>query len=126
LEIFLSCGFNKLFFKKDVKLGCVGVVVEIDEALCVRKKFNVGRIVRQQWVFGCYEVESNIGFVVAVENRSRETPLNIIRERILPGTIIVSYLWASYSTINDNSFEHFTVNHSLYFVDPITFEQRNT
>jgi hypothetical protein len=101
------------------------VVVEIDEALLVRRKFNVGRVVRQTWVFGGYEVESKLGFIKIVQDRSRETLYSLIHQHIRPGTTIVSDMWASYSTLNDEGFNHLTVNHSLHFVDPVSFATTN-
>ena len=60
-------------------------------------------------------------FLVCVERRDAETLLPIIREKIAPGTTIVSDLWAAYNTIGMNGYTHLTVNHSINFVDPVTF-----
>ncbi|KAJ8941988.1 hypothetical protein NQ314_010212 [Rhamnusium bicolor] len=35
-----------------------GIVVEIDEAKMVKRKYNRGRIIDGQWVFGDFELES--------------------------------------------------------------------
>jgi hypothetical protein len=37
------------------KIGGLGKEVEIDESLFVRRKNNVGRLPRKQWVFGGVE-----------------------------------------------------------------------
>ena len=35
-----------------VQIGGVGVIAEIDESLMSRRKYNVGMIRRERWVFG--------------------------------------------------------------------------
>jgi len=57
-----------------------------------------------------------------VKTRDAATLLSIIYHRCLPGTIIYSDLWKAYRHIDktDKKFKHFTVNHSLHFVDPDT------
>lgn len=57
---------------------------------------------------------------MSVDDRSPETLKGIIRDRILPGTQIMSDCWRAYSGIGDEGFTHFTVNHSVNFVDPET------
>uniref|UniRef100_A0A0A9X570 Putative transposase-like protein HI_1328.1 n=1 Tax=Lygus hesperus TaxID=30085 RepID=A0A0A9X570_LYGHE len=51
------------------------------------------------------------------------TLLSCIEERILPGTTIISDLWASCNgipNIPEMQFQHLTVNHTEHFVDPKT------
>jgi hypothetical protein len=122
---FLREIFIEYFILHPILLWGIGVIVEIKEALLVRRKFNVGRVVRQTWVFGGYEVESKLGFIKIVQDRSRETLYSLIHQHVRPGTTIVSDMWASYSTLNDESFNHLTVNYSLHFVDPVSFATTN-
>ena len=60
-------------------------------------------------------------FLIYVDHRNAETLLPIIREKIAPGTTIVSDFWAAYNTISNLGYNHLTVNHSINFVDPVTF-----
>ena len=64
-------------------------------------------------------------FVVPVEIRNRDTLLTIIKDRILPGTTIISDCWKSYSALESEGFKHLTVNHSYNFVDPDTGAHTN-
>ncbi|KAJ8971098.1 hypothetical protein NQ314_000880 [Rhamnusium bicolor] len=75
-------------------IGGPGIVVEIDEAKMGKRKYNRGRIIDGQWVFGGFERESKKCFFVPVENRTKDTARN-------------------YS-------KHEAVNHSKNFVDSDT------
>ena len=75
---------------------------------------------REQWVFGGYDVATKVGFMVPVDRRDAATLLPIIQKYIAPGTTIISDLWAAYNTIGTLGYQHLTVNHSLNFVDPTT------
>ena len=108
------------FIRNPVVIGGPGQTVEIDECLLVRRKYNVGHQVREQWVFGGYDVATKVGFMVPVDRRDAATLLPIIQKYIAPGTTIISDLWAAYNTIGTLGYQHLTVNHSLNFVDPTT------
>ena len=56
----------------------------------------------------------------AVPNRSAATLMPIIQDSILPGTTVMSDLWRAYGGVNTMGFNHFTVKHSVNFVDPVT------
>ena len=106
--------------RNPVVIGGPGCTVEIDECLLVRQKYNVGRMVQEQWVFGGYDVQSKGGFMVPVDQWDASTLIPIIRQHILPGTTIMSDLWAAYNTLSNQGFIHLTVNHYYIFVDPVT------
>jgi transposase-like protein len=101
-------------------IGGEGTIVEIDEAKFGKRKFNVGRLLCGQWVFGGIERGSNNLFLVPVERRDSVTLLAIIKQYILPGTTIISDCWKAYDCLEQEGFIHLKVNHSLNFVDPVT------
>ena len=105
------------FIRNPVVIGGPGQTVEIDECLLVRRKYNVGHQVREQWVFGGYDVATKVGFMVPVDRRDAATLLPIIQKYIAPGTTIISDLWAAYNTKGTLGYH---VNHSLNFVDSTT------
>ncbi|KYN02027.1 hypothetical protein ALC62_07140, partial [Cyphomyrmex costatus] len=109
--------------KNSEKLGGSGHTVEIDEAKIGKRKYNRDRLVKDQWIFGGYEQGSKKIFIVPLEDRTEKTLLEIIKEWILPGTTIVSDCWKSYDCLNNEGFQHLTVNHSYNFVDPDTGEK---
>ena len=102
------------------EIGGVGHVVEIDESKFGKRKYNRGRLRDGAWVFGGLDRQTDDAFLVVVEDRSADTLIPIIQDKIRPGTTIHSDEWAAYNALGDHGFEHLTVNHSLHFVDPTT------
>ncbi|XP_035220542.1 uncharacterized protein LOC118193551, partial [Stegodyphus dumicola] len=111
--------------KKSEMIGGPGMAVEIDESKFGKRKYNRGRRVNGKWVFGGIERESGKCFSEVVEDRSRETLLEVIRRKILPGTMIISDCWKSYDCLKNEGFQHLSVNHSLNFVEPTTGAHTN-
>nr|XP_012232548.1 PREDICTED: uncharacterized protein LOC105678086 [Linepithema humile] len=106
--------------KQSEKLGGPGHTVEIDEAKIGHRKYNRGRLVKGNWIFGGYERESKKVFIMPVEDRSEKTLLACIKQWIMPGTTIISDCWKSYDCLNSEGFQHLNVNHTYNFVDPDT------
>ena len=100
------------------KIGGPGKIVEIDESKFGKRKYNKGKRVEGEWVFGGVERESSASFMVIVPDRSADTLLRIIKKNIVEGTTIYSDCWRSYNCLETEGFKHLTVNHSYYFKDP--------
>ena len=113
---------------EDLAIGGPGVIVEIDETKVGKRKNNQGHTVEGFWVFGGVErTEARRIFLVRVPNRSAATLIDILRQHVLPGTIVYSDMWRGYIHISTElEVAHCTVNHSLYFVDPETNVHTNT
>ena len=111
---------------REEKIGGAGKIVEIDEAKFGKRKYNMGRVIEGQWVFGGFCRETRSCFMVPVEKRDTETLIGIIKEKILPGTTVISDCWKAYECLGSEEFEHLTVNHSYNFVDPQTGAHTNT
>ena len=107
-------------------IGGVGKVVEIDESKFGKRLYNVGRVVRGQWVFGGICRETREFFAIPVPKRDSATLLEAIRQHILPGTTVISDCWRAYNCLSDEGYRHMTVNHSINFVDPVTGAHTNT
>jgi ISXO2-like transposase domain len=108
------------------QLGEIGRVVQIDESVIYRPKYNRGHAVSEptKWIFAMYDVDKKVGAIEFVQNRSAETLLPIIKKYVIPGTEIHSDQWSAYAGISSidvtPGFIHKTVNHSLHFKDPST------
>ena len=67
------------------RLGGMGHTVQIDECLIAKRKYNRGRLVPDQWIFGMYDVNAVVGVIRYVLNRCRSTILPIIEKFVLLG-----------------------------------------
>ena len=96
-------------------IGASGIIVEIDESKFGKPKYNRGRLLTGQWVFGMVERGTDKMVMVTVPDRSTATLLPIIQTFVLPGTMIYYDEWASYNILAHTSYHHETVNHSEHF-----------
>ena len=71
-------------------IGGLDHVVEIDESMWTKRKYNKGRKVNSQWVFGSIDRDTKNHFAVLVDRRDAATLLPIIEKFILRGTTIYS------------------------------------
>ncbi len=100
-------------------LGGPGTVVEIDESLLFTNKYQRGRLRQAQahqiWMFGAVQRGTRNVRIKIVPNRRAATLLPIISDWILPGTTIMSDMWAAYGGIGNmpQGFRHLTVNHRV-------------
>lgn len=108
------------FVRHPVLLGGIGEIVEVDESSLIKRKYNRGRLLPTQWVFGGYQPSIKEGFLVAVPNTKRETILPLIHRYIGPASLIISDCAKIYDTLSEEGYFHLTVNHSTNFVDPLT------
>lgn len=99
-------------------IGGPGTIVEIDGSKFESIKLN-GRLVKQgRWVFGAVE-RGNVRnfFVVPVDNRNAENLIDLIKQWILPQTVILSDCWKAYNILENEGFHHLRANHSVEFVN---------
>ena len=100
--------------------GGPGRVVEIDESLFSKRKYEVGRLVPQQSIFRGYESKTKKGFLIPVTNLNATTLMSIIHQRILPGSIVWGDMWTAYKNLPASAYLHGTVNHRVNFIEPQT------
>ena len=110
-------------------IGGPGSIVEIDESVIAKRKFNRGRRVPQRWIFGGIDRTTKRGFLELVPDRSAATLLPIIQRNIAPGSTIISDGWRAYNDIANMQvlppYQHDVVIHEDNFVDPITGAHTN-
>ena len=96
-------------------------IVEIDESLMAKRKYNRGRHVRQRWIFGGIQRGTSLCFMTEVPDRTRETLEPLIEEYIEGGARIISDGWAAYAHIDEihqGLYSHDVVVHEHHYVDP--------
>ena len=76
---------------------------------------------RRKWVFGMLGIKEErcLPLLRLVKKRSRAHLLPIITRHVRPGSSIVSDQWRAYmGALSDAGYMHYSVNHSMTFVDP--------
>lgn len=66
-------------------------------------------------MFGGIEHGTRKSFFVPVENKCRESLLEIIKKWILPGTVIISDCWKTYDCLSHEEYTQLGINRSLIF-----------
>ena len=109
------------------EIGGNGMIVEVDESKFGKCKYNRGHHIDGVWVFGAVErsLERKI-FLIAVQNRSSETLMNLMKTYINKNSTIFSDCWKGYNNVKNYFSNHLLVNHSKWFKDPISGVHTNT
>ncbi|GFX76199.1 mitotic-spindle organizing protein 2A [Trichonephila clavipes] len=87
-------------FNESEPLGGEGKIVEIDESMFRKMK--------------------------VVPNRTKEELLSVIKEWVVPGSVIISDCWKAYNCLSHEDYHHLRVNHSLTLKDPETGAHTNS
>lgn len=114
-EVFIESMINSFMV-----LGGPGTTIEIDKAKFGKRKFNRGRIVNEIWVFRGMRRDTGETFFQPVTARNTVTLLDVIKNWVQPGTTIISDCLRAYNCLNEEGFQHLTINHSMNFIDPET------
>lgn len=111
-----------LDFESDTTLiGGPGCVVEIDETMAVKRKYNRGRMLNAGWLFGGIERRNDSVFrcfMCLVYDRSEAHLTHIIRQHVAPGTRIMTDGWSAYRNLGSMGYLHNVVIHEDNFVAP--------
>lgn len=88
-----------------------GYEYEADELYFRHVRLGHG-LSRKQWVAGIYERATGMVVYYRVEDRSNESLVPPIVQRVPPGSFVYTDEWNGYSTLRDHPYHRFTVNHS--------------
>ena len=71
-------------------IGGPNEVVEIDETVITKGKYNGGRLIPPQWIVGeiCRGIKKFS--IVSISARKEVTLLNVVKRHFMPGTLIVT------------------------------------
>lgn len=120
----VSCNMRQ----RNEMFGGPDIIVEIDETLLGRRKYNKGHHVEGVWTMvGIERTPERRAFCVVVERRDAETIRSVVRSKVREGSIVYTEEWRGYIGIDIScNVVHQTVNHSRFFRDPITGVCTNT
>ena len=108
-------------------IGGPGEIVEIDDSKFGKRKYNRGRRVMGKWVLGGIQRGSGNCFLVECSDNRRDhnTLTSLIKQHVRRGTTIITDKWKGYVHLDRHGYNHFDVNHSRNFVDPVTGAHTN-
>lgn len=106
--------------RENERLGGEGLIVEIDENMFGKKKYKHRSLMGDKWVYGGIERGTDKCFMVVVSERSENVLLDVIREYVRPGTIIISECWRKYNCLEQPEYVNLTVNENYILKDPET------
>lgn len=102
-------------------IGGIGTIVELDETLAVKRKYEQGRMLRAGWLFGGIERRDDGEFkcfMKLVYDRSEAHLTHFIRTHVAPGTHIMTDGWSAYRNLASMGYTHSVVIHEENFVSP--------
>lgn len=94
-------------------VGGENKIVEIGESAFDEQKYSKDSSVKGTWIFWGVEHGSRNFFFEVVLEKSKMMLLDVIKQRINPGSTIISDLWKEYNTSKDLQFQRLSVDHSL-------------
>lgn len=107
------------FIMNPIVLGGEGHIVEIDECYLVKRKYHLGHLVRECWILGIHDYTTNLSCFIHVLDRTKRTLNEKIQQHVLIGSTIFTDQHGGYNDLNNLGYNHFTVNHTTNFVNPI-------
>lgn len=109
------------------KIGGDNVICEVDESKFGKRKYNRGKKVTGSWVIGIVERTDKKSIrLKRIDKRDMNNIDDIIKKFVKQKTIIYSDEWRGYNNLINIEYDHFTVNHSKHYKDPITGVHTNT
>ena len=97
-----------------------------ESSFAAKPKHNRGRRREPIWVEGGVQRNTNLVMLQVVNARDGGTLVPIIHRHCHRGAIIVTDAWGGYNDLSLHGFNHWSVNHSVTFSDPLTGWHSNT
>ena len=88
----------KINYERPLKIGGPGKIIEFDETLLMKPKYNCGRILRGQKLVVCIVEHGNREnfLIFCVPHRSRKFLIPLFENYILPGSTVMTDDWGAY------------------------------
>lgn len=91
-----------------IMIGGPSVVVEVDESVIAKRKYQRGHLIPERWVFGGVCPDTHEGFLFFVPSRDAATLLPIIQQHVRPGSIIHTDGWLHTMGLQASMSSHLT------------------
>ena len=92
-----------------------------------KQKHRRGRLVGVLiWVLGGVQRRTKLIVMNVVDDRTGSTLIPMIYRHCPPGAMLITDEWAGYNALSMLGFQHWSVNHSYTFLDPLTGLHSNT
>jgi len=84
----------------------------VDESAIAKRRYNRGRVVKEEWVLALIDANTKKSIVLYVEDRRAETLVGLIKKHVKTGTEVWTVMSQGYSSLQIEGLIHRTVNHS--------------
>jgi len=91
------CSWEIVNDKENFQFGGEGKIVQIDESVISKRKYNRGKKVVTRWILGIYDTNKKSGIVVYVPKRDANTLLPLIERYVEKRTEIWTDQWKAHS-----------------------------
>ncbi|KAG0420400.1 hypothetical protein EQH57_0162 [Dictyocoela roeselum] len=109
------------------KIGGENEIVEVDESVLVKRKYNNGRKVKEIGVYGMVERRNQKKIIfIPISKRNSCTLCFFTLVHVKRKTKVYSDKWGGYKKLKLLGYKHKSVNHSKNFIDPTTGVHTNT
>lgn len=96
-------------------IGGKGCIVELDECTFGVRRFKRGRAVKGNYVIAAVDKSSHKCLYEVMPQKSKAGLLKVIKEKILPGTTIISTCWENYNCLQEEEFKELATSSSIKF-----------
>lgn len=105
-----------ILLNRTTAVGGYGIKIELYESRFWKRSHSDDHKVVNHWVFCGLERDSTNCFLVSVVDKNPKTIVNVLKQYVLPGTIIYSDIWKD-SKVEQEVYSHLTTRHELTFRD---------
>lgn len=82
-------------------IGGHGHLIQIDESVISKTKYNRGRLIRERWVIVIYNTTFKKGYIPYINNRTAESFESVILAHVRPGSEIWTDKWKGHNNLKN-------------------------
>jgi hypothetical protein len=105
-----------ILLSRSIPIGGHGIKIELYESKFWKRNHGDDHKVVNQWIFCGLEKDSTNCFLVTVVDKTPKTIIKILKQYVLPGSIVYSDIWKD-GNIEQDVHSHISVHHEITFRD---------